>query len=115
MNQDSVNYDVLSPVKFIWRSADVFRDKTAVVHGDKCYTYAEFYARINRLASALKAAGVKKGDKVAFVAPNIPPVLEAHFAVPMIGAALVTVNIRLSSTEIAYILNHSEAKVVVAD
>jgi len=115
MTQETVNYDLLSPVKFIWRSADVFRDKTAVVHGDKRYTYAEFYERINRLASALKAAGVKKGDKVAFIVPNIPPVLEAHFAVPMIGAVLVTVNIRLSPSEIAYILNHSEAPVVVVD
>ncbi len=115
MTQETVNYDLLSPIKFIWRSADVFRDKTAVVHGEKRYTYAEFYARINRLASALKASGIKRGDKVAFIAPNIPPVLEAHFAVPMIGAVLVTVNIRLSPSEIAYILNHSEARVVMVD
>ncbi len=115
MNQNTVNYDVLSPVKFIWRAADVFADKTAVVYGETRYTYAEFFERINRLASALQAAGIQKGDKVAYLAPNTPPVLEAHYAVPLIGAVLVTVNIRLSSSEIGYIINHSEAKVVVVD
>ena len=115
MLESDINYDVLSPVKFLSRSAMVFPDKVAVIHGDKCFTYQEFEKRVNRLASALKASGVGKGDKVAFICPNIPPMLEAHYAVPMIGAVLVSVNIRLSANEIAYILDHSDAKAVFAD
>ena len=73
------------------------------------------YNRVNRLASALQKAGVGKGDKVAFICPNINPMLEAHYAVPMIGAALVSVNIRLSAREIIYIVNHSDAKALFVD
>ena len=112
---NSVNYDILTPVSFISRSASVYPNKTAVIHGDARYTYREFYARVNRLASALMKAGIKPGDKVAFICPNTPPMLEAHFAVPMIGAALVSVNIRLSTGEIAYIVNHSDAKFLFVD
>lgn len=115
MNPTTVNYDVLTPVNFLIRSGAVFADKTAMVHGAIRYTYGQFLSRVYRLANALKAAGVKKSDKVAFICPNIPPMIEAHFAVPMIGAALVSVNIRLSAGEVAYILNHSEARVLVVD
>jgi len=79
------------------------------------YTYIEFENRVNRLVSALKAVGVGKGDKVAFICPNIPPMLEAHYAVPMIGAVLVSINIRLSANEIAYIIDNSDARAVFAD
>ncbi|WP_373501744.1 long-chain-fatty-acid--CoA ligase [Desulfococcus sp.] len=112
---NSVNYDILTPVSFISRSATVYPGKTAVVHGNTRYTYGEFYGRVNRLASALMKAGIGRGDKVAFICPNTPHMLEAHFAVPMIGAALVSVNFRLSTPEIAYILNHSDAKVLFVD
>ena len=112
---NSVNYDILTPVSFISRSASVYPNKTAVIHGDVRYTYREFYARVNRLASALMNAGIGRGDKVAFICPNTPPMLEAHFAVPMIGAALVSVNIRLSTGEIAYIVNHSDARFLFVD
>lgn len=115
MNVPDVCYDVLSPVKFLMRSAAVYPDKVAVVHGDKRYTYHEFSERVNRLASALKDMGVMKGDKVAFLCPNIPPMLEAHYAVPMIGAVLVSINVRLSASEIAYIINHSNSKAVFVD
>jgi fatty-acyl-CoA synthase len=115
MNENTVNYDVLSPVKFLVRSAMVFPEKEAVIYGDKRRTYQQFYERVNRLASALKNKGIGKGDKVAFVCPNIPPMLEAHYAVPMIGAALVSINIRLSANEVAYIVNHSEAKALFVD
>lgn len=115
MPEKKVNYDVLSPVKFLPRSAMVYSDKDAVVYNDKRYSYREFYARVNRLASALKKAGVGKEDKVAFICPNTPPMLEAHYAVPMIGAALVSINIRLSSREIAYIINHSDSKALFVD
>ena len=110
-----VNYDVLSPVKFLARSAMVFPDKTAVIYKDQRFTYAELQARVHRLASALKKIGIGKGDKVAFICPNIPPMLEAHYAVPMIGAALVSINIRLSANEVAYIIDHSDAKAVFVD
>ena len=115
MNEPRVNYDVLSPVQFLIRSANVYPDKTAVVYGDTRYTYSEFYARVNRLADALKKQGIGLDDKVAFLCPNIPPMLEAHSAVPMIGAVLVSINIRLSPSEISYIINHSDAKAVFVD
>ncbi len=115
MNEPRVNFDVLSPVQFLIRSANVYPDKTAVVHGNTRYTYAEFYARVNRLADALKKQGIGLDDKVAFLCPNIPPMLEAHNAVPMIGAVLVSINIRLAPSEISYIINHSDAKAVFVD
>src|SRR5579871_1730028 len=79
----------LTPVSFLRRSASVFPDKTAVVHGERRYTYRQFEERVNRLASALRAAGMQKHDRVAFLAPNIPPLLEAHFGVPAAGGILV--------------------------
>jgi fatty-acyl-CoA synthase len=110
MSIPRVNFDVLNPVTFLVRSAEVYPDKVAVVHGDKRYTYRQFRERVNRLANALISRGIGKGDKVAFLCPNIPPMLEAHNAVPMIGAALVSINTRLSSGEIEYIVNHSDTK-----
>ncbi|WP_022664305.1 acyl--CoA ligase family protein [Desulfospira joergensenii] len=110
-----VNYDLLSPTNFLARSVTVFPDKTAVVYGGTSYTWTQFQERVFRLANALKARGIGPGDKVAFVCPNIPPMLEAHYAVPLLGAALVSINIRLSAGEISYIINHSDAKAVVAD
>jgi fatty-acyl-CoA synthase len=115
MSYPSVNYEVLTPVHFIGRSVEVYPEKTAVIHGDRRFTYRQFDERVKRLAGALKRIGISRGDKVAFICPNIPPMLEAHFAVPMIGAALVTVNIRLSPQEVAYILHHSDAKACFVD
>ena len=115
MPDKSVYFDVLTPVHFISRSASVYDDKIAVIYEDKQYSYTEFYQRVNRLASALKKVGVGKGDKVAFICPNTPPMLEAHFAVPMIGAVLVSINIRLSAGELGYIIDHSDTKVLFAD
>jgi fatty-acyl-CoA synthase len=115
MHEPTVNYDVLSPVNFLIRSAAVYPEKVAVVYGDVQYTYLEFSQRVNRLADALKKSGIRKGDKVAFLCPNTPPMLEAHYAVPMIGAALVSINIRLSANEVAYIIDHSEARAVFVD
>jgi fatty-acyl-CoA synthase len=105
----------LTPLLFLERSADVFREKPAVVYGDRSYTYPEMRARARRLASALRGAGVEKGDRVAILCPNIPPMLEAHFGVPLAGAILVAINTRLSSDEIGYILNHAGAKVLLVD
>lgn len=115
MSEKSVNYEILSPTNFLDRSVKVFPDKTAVIYGDKTFTWTQFQERVFRLANGLKALGVDRGDKVAFICPNTPPMLEAHYAVPLLGAALVSINIRLSANEMSYIINHSDAKVVVAD
>jgi fatty-acyl-CoA synthase len=105
----------LSPVSFLRRSAYVFPDKVAVVHGERRTTYREFEERVNRLASALAAAGVEPGDRVAFMAPNIPAMLEAHYGVPAAGAVLVSVNTRLGRDEVVHILGHSGARMVFVD
>jgi fatty-acyl-CoA synthase len=105
----------LTPLRFLQRSASVFREKPAIVYGDRNWTYPQVEERVNRLASALIAAGVERGDRVAFLVPNIPPMLEGHFGVPLAGAILVAINTRLSPPEVAYILDHSGAKVLVVD
>jgi len=105
----------LTPVAFLRRSAYVFPDKVAVIHGERRYTYRQLEERANRLASGLRAAGLGKLDRVAIIAPNTPAMLEAHFGVPAAGLALVPINVRLSSDEIGYILKHSGAKVLLVD
>jgi fatty-acyl-CoA synthase len=115
MVQTAVNYTPLTPLSFLARTANVYPDKTAVVHNETRYTYRQLQHRVNRLATALHGIGVVKGDRVAFLCPNIPPMLEAHFGVPLAGAILVGINTRLSSPEIAYILNHSGCKVLCVD
>jgi fatty-acyl-CoA synthase len=93
----------------------VFPDKVAIVHGDRRYTYQQFEERVNRLSSRLRDAGLQKGDRVAFLAPNIPQLLEAHYAVPDAGCVLVPMNTRLGSDEVGYILEHSGAKMLFVD
>jgi fatty-acyl-CoA synthase len=105
----------LTPVSFLRRSAYVYPEKTAVVHGERRYTYRQFEERCNRLASALRALGLRKLDRVAIISPNTPPMLEAHYGVPFAGLTLVPINTRLSSDEIDYILKHSGAKVLLVD
>src|SRR5256712_11683491 len=105
----------LSPVSFLTRSAYVFPDKIAVVHGARRSTYRQLEERVTRLASALRTAGLAKHDRVAFLCPNIPAMLEAHFGVPAAGGVLVAINTRLGSDEIAYILKHSGATFLFVD
>src|ERR1700710_2038708 len=105
----------LTPLAFLERSADVFADKTAIVYGDRRQTYSEFAAEATRVAHALRASGVGPGDRVAYLLPNIPEMLVAHFAVPLAGAVLVAINTRLSSEEVRYILDHAGAKLLVVD
>jgi fatty-acyl-CoA synthase len=105
----------LTPVAFLRRSAYVFPDKTAVVHGTRRYTYRQLEERANRLASGLRAAGLRHLDRVAFICPNTPAMLEAHYGVPAAGLVLVPINTRLNSEEIGYILEHSGAKFVFVD
>ncbi|MFV1989061.1 MAG: acyl--CoA ligase family protein [Gemmatimonadota bacterium] len=105
----------LSPLEFLRRSATVFPRKAAVVHGDRRYSYAEFEDRAHRLANGLRASGLRRGERVAFLAPNIPALLEAHYGVPAAGGVLVAINTRLSSGEIGYILEHSGSRSLFVD
>jgi fatty-acyl-CoA synthase len=105
----------LTPVSFLRRSAYVFPDKEAVVYGDRRYTYKEFEERVNRLASRLRAASFQKGDRIAFLCPNTPPMLEGTFAIPAAGLIMVPVNTRLSVGEVEYIIEHSKSKMVFVD
>jgi fatty-acyl-CoA synthase len=113
--KNKANYVPLSPVSFLARAASFFPDRIAVVHGAVRHTYAQFHARARRLAHALAEAGVRRGDTVAIMAANTPAMLEAHFAVPMLGAVLNPINIRLDPAAIAFCLEHGEAKVFLAD
>ncbi len=105
----------LTPVSFLERSALVFPNKVAIVHGQRQHTYREFAERVNRLASHLRTAGMQKHDRVAFLSPNTPALLEAHYAVPAAGGILVAVNTRLNSQEIGFILKHSGASFLFVD
>jgi fatty-acyl-CoA synthase len=115
MTAPAANRDPLTPLALLERTLRVFPGKTAVVHGEARWTYAEFGALCGRMAGALERAGVGPGDRVAVLAPNVPAQLAAHFAVPRLRAALVAINTRLSSGEVGYILEHSGAKVVLVD
>ncbi len=115
MNDVRVYRTELSPVSFLIRSAYIYPEKIAIVHGERRYTYREFEERVKRLTSALQNSGLKKNDRVAFLSPNTPPMLEAHFAVPAAKGILVTINTRLSSGEIKYILDHSGARFLFID
>jgi fatty-acyl-CoA synthase len=109
------NFAPLTPIAFLARSAEIHPERVAVVHGDRRMTYADFYARARRLASALARRGIGRGDTVSAMLPNVPAMLEAHFGVPMLGAVLNTINTRLDADTVAYILAHGEAKAIIAD
>ena len=111
----SATSDKLSPLLFLERCAAVYPRRAACIYNGAVTTYAEFDARVRRHAAALRQAGVGAGDRVAYLLPNLPAMLEANYAPMGIGAVLVALNIRLSAREIAYILNHSGAKVLVFD
>ena len=111
----TVSHDPLSPLTLLERTLRVFPHAPAVVYGERRLTWAEFGAEIGRMADALRRAGVRSGDRVAFLAPNVPELLAAHFAVPQLHAALVAINTRLAAEEVGYILEHSGARVVLVD
>jgi len=115
LDKNPANYVPLSPLGFLERAASVFPKRLSVVHGKARFTWAETYARCRRLASALKKRGIGKGDTVAIMAPNVPAMVEAHFGVPMTGAALNALNYRLDAATIAFILEHGEAKALITD
>ena len=115
LDRNPANFQPLTPLGFLERAASVFPRKTAIIHGPLRRSYAEFYARARRLASALRAHGVGRNDTVAAMLPNTPAMLECHYGVPMCGAVLNTLNTRLDARVIAFSLDHGEAKVVIAD
>jgi fatty-acyl-CoA synthase len=115
LDRVGANYAPLTPLSFLARSANVYPLKTAVVHGERVFTYAQFYARCRRLASALSRRGIGLGDTVAVMAPNVPAMLEAHYGVPMAGAVLNALNYRLDARSIAFMLEHGRAKLLITD
>ena len=115
LDKNSANYAPLSPLAFLKRSAVVYPDKVAVIHGEQRYTYRDFAERVARFASALKSRGVGRGDTVSVMAPNVPAMLEAHYAVPMVGGVLNAINYRLDATTVAFILQHAQSKVLITD
>jgi fatty-acyl-CoA synthase len=115
LDRNPANYTPLSPLSLIARTADVYPEQLAIVHGERRYNWAETYSRARRLASALVAADIGVGDTVAMMAANTPEMLEAHFGVPMTGGVLNTLNTRLDAEAIAFMLHHGEAKVLITD
>jgi fatty-acyl-CoA synthase len=113
--RNQANFAAITPLSFIERAAEIYPKRLAVVHGDLRRTWSEVYARCRQLASALTRRGIGKGDTVAVMLPNTPPMVEAHFGIPMAGAVLNTLNTRLDPETIAFMLDHGEAKAVIVD
>ncbi|HTF53162.1 MAG TPA: AMP-binding protein, partial [Pseudonocardia sp.] len=111
----AVSQTELTPLSYLRRSAEVYPEKTAIIYGDRRYSYARFAELATQLARALRASGIQPGDRVAYLVPNLPEMLVAHFAVPLAGAVLVAINTRLSTDEVRHILDHSGAKLLVVD
>lgn len=115
LDKNAANFAALTPIKFLERAAGVYPDRPAVVHGEIRRNWAETFVRCKKLASALRARGVQKGDAVSIMAPNLPEHFEAHFAVPMCGAVLNSINTRLDSEIVAFILKHAGSRVLITD
>jgi fatty-acyl-CoA synthase len=109
------NFQPLSPLPFLERAAAVYPERIAIIHGAQRVTYREFYARARRLASALAAHGIGPGDTVSAMLANTPPMLDAHYGVPMTGGVLHSINTRLDAGIVAFQLDHAAAKVVICD
>ncbi len=115
LDRGEANFQALTPLSFLERSAAVYPEKTAVIHADTRYSYAQFHDRCRRLASALRQRGIAPGDTVSVMAPNVPAMLECHYGVPMAGAVLNALNYRLDAGTIAFILEHAQTKLLIAD
>ena len=115
LDRNPANHVALSPLSFLARAAEVYPQRTAVIHGERRLTWAQTYQRCRRLASALAGLGIGTGDTVAVMAPNVPAMFEAHYGVPMTGAVLNTLNTRLDAEAIAFMLTHGEARVLITD
>jgi fatty-acyl-CoA synthase len=115
LEKGPANFVPLTPLSHLRRAADVFADRTAVVYGTRRLSYADYHARVSRLASALAGRGIRPGDVVATILPNVPAHAEAHFGVPACGAVLNAINTRLDVATVAYIFGHAGAKIVLCD
>jgi fatty-acyl-CoA synthase len=115
LGRNAANFTPISPLSFLERAAEVYPQRTAVIHGSLRRNWQQTYERCRRLASALQRAGLGKGDTVAVMLPNTPPMVEAHFGIPMAGAVLNTLNTRLDPEAIAFMLDHGEARAVIVD
>ena len=115
LDRNAANFQPLTPLSFIERTAATYPEKTAVIHGSVCRSWKETYVRCRRLASALERHGLKAGDTVAAMLPNVPAMVEAHFGISMMGGVLNALNIRLDADAIAFILEHGEAKLLLTD
>ena len=115
LERNSANFTPITPLLFLERSAEVYPDRLAIIHGKLRQTWGQTYERCRRLASALQKHGIGLGDTVAVMLPNTPPMVEAHFGIPMAGAVLNALNTRLDPESVAFMLNHGEAKVVIVD
>jgi fatty-acyl-CoA synthase len=115
LDRNQANYQPLTPITYLERAAKTFPNHVAIIHGDTRITYRDFWRRSLRLASALSKRGIGKGDTVTVMLSNTPPMLEAHFGVPMVKAVLHSLNTRLDAPIIAFQLDHADSKVLIVD
>ena len=115
LDKNNANFVPLTPLTFLERAKDIYPNYEALVYEDRKYTWSEIYKRCIQFASALEKIGIGKGDTVSVMACNTPEIFEAHYSVPMTGAVLNTINIRLDAKTVSYILEHSDAKVLIVD
>ena len=115
LDKNNANFVPLTPLTFLERAKDIYPNYEALVYEDRKYTWSEIYKRCTQFASALEKIGIGKGDTVSVMACNTPEIFEAHYSVPMTGAVLNTINIRLDAKTVSYILEHSDAKVLIVD
>jgi 3-(methylthio)propionyl---CoA ligase len=115
LEKNSANYEPLTPVDFLARTARVYPERTSIVHGSILLTWSETYERCRRLASSLSRRGIGRGDTVAVMLPNVPAMVDCHFGIPMAGAVLNTLNVRLDAEAVAFMLEHGEARALVTD
>ena len=115
LGRNAANFQPLTPLSFLERTAAVYPDQNAIVHGARSWNYRQFYSRARQLASALARRGIKRGDTVTVLLANTPAMIEAHYGVPMAGAVLNTLNTRLDAAILAFTLDHAETKVLIVD
>ena len=115
LDKNNANFVPLTPLSFLERAKDIYPNYEAVVYESRTYTWSQVYKRCIKFASALEKIGIKTGDTVSVLAFNTPEIFEAHYSIPMVGAVINAINTRLDPKTISYILNHSEAKVLIVD
>ena len=115
LDKNEANFVPLTPLSFLERAKDIYPGYVGIVYEDRSYTWSEIYKRCIKFASALEKIGITEGDTVSVMACNTPEIFEAHYSVPMTGGILNTINIRLDAKTVSYILDHSEAKVLIVD